>query len=117
MSVTKTLSKDATAFDMPYVAKRTWLLTLNDSSASNKEAFFAIQPQLLDPTSLGSVVVETGHSNNPYNVIFVPYTGAIIPVCGIGYVSSGTDIYGSPVQTQNVLDVLAFGGNKVDMFI
>lgn len=117
MSVTKTLSKDATAFDMPYVAKRSWILAINNSGATNKEAFFAVQAELLDPTSLGYVVIETGHSNNPYNTIYIPYSGAIIPICGIGYVSAGNDAYGTPIATQNISNLIAFGGNKVDMFI
>lgn len=114
MSLTKTLSKDATAFEMPYVAKRSWLLVQNNIASTNYEAFFAIQVELTDPTSIGKVVVETGHSNNPYNFVHVPFTGAIIPICGIGYSSAGTDIYGQAITTVNVNEIIAYGGNKID---
>lgn len=117
MSVTKTLDNDATAFEVPYVAKRSWILVENDLDATNNEAFFAIQVELTDPTAIGKVVINSGHDNNVYNIVHVPYTGAIIPICGIGYASSGTDIYGQAIATANVTEVIAWGGAKIDRFI
>ena len=117
MSITQTIDNNSTAFEMPYVVKRSWILQINNSDATNREGFFAVQIELTDPTVLGTVVIETGHANNPNNIILCGFTGQIIPICGIGYLSTGSDINGFPITTSNVEEVIAFGGNKVDRFL
>lgn len=117
MSVTQTLNNNSTAFEMPYVAKRSWVLSINDPSATNYEAFFAVQAELTDPDTIGKIVIITGHDNNVNNIVHVPFTGAIIPICGIGYSVSGTDVYGNAIITSNITEVVGWGGAKVDRFI
>ena len=113
MNETLTLDKNASSRSRPFIAKRSWLLTQDNAAASDKEAFFAVQVELTDTTA-GIVCLESGHTNSPVNPIIVPFSGAIIPVEGIGYLSTGDDAYGNTFTTSaNVGRVIALGGDQV----
>lgn len=98
----------------PYTPKRTFSLTQDDLAATQSEAFFAIQVNFTGTTAV-KICVKSGFANNDVNPVIASYSGQIIPVCGVGLVSSGTDAYGTSHTTDTaVTDVIAFGGNLTE---
>jgi hypothetical protein len=113
ISKTATIGKNASAHSYPVVPKRTWRLTIDNPKASQEEAFFAVQVFTVSG-SVDTVCILSGHDGETINPVYVPFSGAIIPVCGIGYMTSGNDIYGNPFTTTAGITVLGLGGDTVN---
>jgi len=113
ISKTETIGKNSPAHSYPVVPKRTWRLTLGNPKASQEEAFFAVQV-FTTSSAVDTVCILSGHDGSTINPIYVPFSGAIIPVCGIGYMTSGNDIYGNSFTTTAGVTVLALGGDKIN---
>ena len=113
MNKSLTLSPTTAAHDYPWTPKRTWQLTKDDVKATKREGFFAIQVSFTGSAAV-KVCIDTGLGDGFVNPIIVPYTGAIIPVCGNGFLDTGNDVHGTFHTTAaEVTTVIAFGGDKV----
>ena len=96
----------------PYTAKRTFSLTKDDLAATKSEGFFAIQVNFTGDDAV-VVCVKSGFSNNDVNPVIASYSGQMIPVCGVGIVSTGNDAHGTSHTTDAAVGtVIAFGGAK-----
>jgi len=113
--LTKSISYDnnEASAAAPFTANRTWLLTLDDVDATEREAFFFIQAIFAGPTGI-YVAVDPGHETGVVNPVWFPYSGFIAPVRGIGVVSNGVDVYGNNILTDvSLTQTIAYGGVKV----
>lgn len=110
----QTLDVKSPSHSYPIVPKRTWKLTIDNPQATGNEAFFAIQVNFSGASAIEVAVISGTDSATRVNPVIVPYSGAIVPVSGIGYATSGTDAYDTTITTSGgITDVIAFGGDKV----
>lgn len=94
--------------EYPYVYKSTWKL-LVDAAETNKEVFTSVQV-IFTGSATPTICIEPveGTAINP---IVVPYSGAILPIVGRGFKSSGTDKNGVSYTTAaEIIEVIALGG-------
>lgn len=108
----QTIDINESSVNYPWTAKRTWQLTIDDNEATKKEAFFAVQVNYTGSNAI-ILCIDPGLDDGRINPVIVPYSGALVPICGVGYKTSGDDAYGTNHETggTDVL-VIAFGGNK-----
>lgn len=106
------INNNDSAANYPWTSKRVFQLTIDNTAATKKEPFFCIQVNY-SGTGSAKVCIDSGYGY--VNAVYVPFSGAIIPVCGIGFVSSGADCHGASHSNVGTnITVLAYGGNKTE---
>ena len=101
---------------LPSVGKKIFALTKDNVAATSGEFFFAVQIRCDAATAPACVCLDSGQVHGDgtpiINPVDAPFSGALVPGFGRGYLSSGTDAYGTSFTTDaTVTQVKAHGGD------